>query len=118
MGRAQPFAATVNAPAPALIWCPFADEASALPVVDRLLAEGLVACANILPPMRSLYIWQGKRGDERECAVLFKTNAALLDAAVARLDALHPYETPAAIGWVADASAPGAAEWLGGLRLT
>ena len=108
----------MNPPAPALIWCPFADEGSALPVIDRLLEEGLVACANILPPMRSIYIWGGERGEARECAVLFKTNADLLDATLARLDALHPYDTPAAIGWHAHAAAPAAAQWLAALGVT
>ena len=98
--------------APALIWCPFADEDSALPVIDRLLDEGLVACANVLPPMRALYVWRGERGEARECGVLFKTNAALLDRAIARLALLHPYDTPAAIGWRADSAAPGALAWL------
>ena len=36
----------------ALIWSPFADEASAAVAASQLLDEGLVACANILPPMR------------------------------------------------------------------
>ena len=99
----------------ALIWCPFADEASAADAAGTLLDEGLVACANILPPMRSLYRWQGQRGEARECAALFKTAAPLLDAAVARLAAIHPYEAPAVLGWQADAVAPATAAWLDGL---
>lgn len=99
----------------ALIWCPFADEASAAHAAGTLLDEGLVACANILPPMRSLYSWQGQRGEARECAALFKTAAPLLDAAVARLAAIHPYDTPAVMGWQADAVAPATAAWLNAL---
>src|SRR5690606_34158659 len=76
----------------ALIWCPFADEASAAAAANRLLDEGLVACANILPPMRSLYIWRGERGDTREVGVLFKTDASLLERATARLAEIHPYD--------------------------
>ena len=99
----------------ALIWCPFADEASAADAAGTLLDEGLVACANILPPMRSLYVWQGQRGEARECAALFKTAAPLLDAAVARLAAIHPYDTPAITGWLADCAAPATADWLNAL---
>src|SRR5690606_29239467 len=69
----------------ALIWCPFADEDSAARAADALLEEGLIACANILPGVRSIYRWQGERGEARECAVLFKTSAARLDEAVRRL---------------------------------
>jgi periplasmic divalent cation tolerance protein len=96
----------------ALIWCPFADEASAAEAASRLLDEGLVACANILPPMRSLYVWRGERGDTREVGVLFKTDASLLERATARLAEIHPYDTPAALGWRADTAAAATQEWL------
>lgn len=75
----------------ALIWCPFADEDTAAGVARQLLDERLIACANLIPAMRSLYLRQGESGDERECAALFKTDAALLDRAVARIAGLHPY---------------------------
>ena len=96
----------------ALIWCPFADEESAADAANRLLDEGLVACANILPSMRSLYVWQGERGEARECGVLFKTDASLLDRATARLAEIHPYDAPAVLGWRADTAAKPTAEWL------
>jgi periplasmic divalent cation tolerance protein len=100
---------------PALIWSPFADEDSAAAAAARLIEEGLVACANIIPQMRSLYVWRGERGETRECGVLFKTDAALLEQATRRLAELHPYETPAVIGWRADSVAPATAAWLGEL---
>jgi periplasmic divalent cation tolerance protein len=96
----------------ALIWCPFADAASAEAAANRMLDEGLVACANILPPMRSLYVWQGERGEAGEVGVLFKTDAALLDQAAARLAEIHPYDTPAVLGWRADAAAHPTSAWL------
>jgi periplasmic divalent cation tolerance protein len=102
----------VTAEGPALIWCPFGDEESAARLAEQLLDEGLIACANILGPMRSLYVWRGERGDARECAVLFKTDAALLAQATRRIEQLHPYDTPAVIGWRADAATPATAAWL------
>ena len=96
----------------ALIWCPFADEASAVAAANQLLDEKLVACANILGPMRSIYTWQGKREEAAEVAVLFKTDASVLSLATSRLSEIHPYETPAVIGWKADAVPKKTAEWL------
>ena len=96
----------------ALIWSPFADEASAMAAANQMLDEGLVACANILPPMRSLYVWNSERGEASEVGVLFKTDAALLDRATARLAEIHPYDAPAVLGWRADAAAAPTAEWL------
>lgn len=99
----------------ALIWCPFADEASAAEIAGLLLDEGLVACANIVPGVRSLHVWNGERGDSREVGCLLKTRVDLLEVAVARLAALHPYETPAVMGWRCEAAAAATLGWLGTL---
>lgn len=96
----------------ALIWCPFGDIESAEAVAGQLLDERLIACANILPAIRSLYRWNGERGEGTEVAVLFKTRADLLDAAVARLESLHPYEAPAIAGWRCDAAGAATLGWL------
>ncbi len=100
---------------PALVWSPFPDGDSAAAAASALLDERLIACANILPPMRSLYLWRGAHEESEECGALFKTDAALLDRAVARLNQLHPYEEPAVIGWRYDSAAPATAAWLGAL---
>ena len=96
----------------ALIWCPFPDEDNAARVATVLLDEKLIACANLLGEMRSLYEWNGERGDAREVPVLFKTDARLLNAAVARIAELHPYDAPAVLGWRCDVAAPTTAAWL------
>ena len=102
-------------PGAALIWCPFPDEEAAAAAATQLLDEGLVACANLIPAMRSLYQWNGERGDARECGALFKTEAGLLARAIERLEALHPYEAPAVIGWEAGACGNAARAWLAAL---
>jgi periplasmic divalent cation tolerance protein len=99
----------------ALIWSPFASEEAAAETASQLLDEGLIACAILLPGVRSLYLWQGERGEARECGALFKTDAGLLDRAIARLAAIHPYDAPAIAGWRADATPPATAAWLGEL---
>ena len=99
----------------ALIWSPFASKDDAAKAAAALLDEGLIACANLVP-VRSLYVWQGERGEARECGALFKTSEGLLDKAVARLAEIHPYETPAITGWRADAAAVATAAWLAGLE--
>ena len=99
----------------ALIWSAFGDEDSAATAAATLLDEGLVACANLVPGIRSLYVWRGERGDARECGALFKTEASLLERACTRLAEIHPYETPAVSGWRADATAAPTSEWLGEL---
>lgn len=99
----------------AFVWCPFPNEEEAAAAARQLLDERLIACANLLPAMRSIYEWNGERGDAQECGALFKTEAALLDQAIARIAEIHPYETPAIAGWHTDACSPATAEWLTGL---
>ncbi|UVI39916.1 divalent-cation tolerance protein CutA [Qipengyuania spongiae] len=94
-----------------LIWCPFADEESAREVIAGLLAERLIACGNILPGVQSLYFWHGAQDSAGECGSLLKTSAPLLDRAMERLEALHPYDRPAVMGWLA-ATTPATAQWL------
>lgn len=100
---------------PALVWCPFPDRAAAAAAANCLLDEGLIACANMLPGMISLFKWNGERGEAEETGVLLKTNAAMLNRAIARLADMHPYDEPAILGWRCDAAAPGTAAWLGAL---
>lgn len=95
----------------ALIWCPFPDEPAARAAAATLLDERLIACANLLPGVQTLFLWQGARGDAEETAALFKTGAARLDAAMRRLRALHPYDAPAITGWTVRAD-PGTLAWL------
>jgi len=100
---------------PALIWCPFPDQQAAESAIGTLLDEGLIACANVLPAMRSHFVWQGERQVADEVGVLCKTDAALLDKAISRLGALHPYDAPAILGWHCDAALPATALWLAAL---
>jgi periplasmic divalent cation tolerance protein len=100
----------------ALVYAPFPDRESARAVAAMLLDEKLVACANLLGEIEALYEWQGERGEAREIGVLFKTDLQLLKRAVARIEALHPYETPAVLGWKCDAAGAETAAWLGALK--
>jgi periplasmic divalent cation tolerance protein len=62
--------------------------------VRKLLEERLIGCANILPQVRSMYWWEGAIQDDGEVVLLMETPAARVDAAVARLEELHPYDVP------------------------
>ncbi len=75
--------------------CPSIDEARRIGGV--LVDRGLVACANILPGMTSIYVWQGKRHEDSEAVLILKTRAALADRVVAEAKALHPYDNPAVV---------------------
>lgn len=100
----------------ALIYCPFPDRETARAIATQLLDDKLIACANILGEVESLYEWGGERGTAQELGVLMKTHADLLDRAVERLSHLHPYDVPAVLGWQCDATGREAAAWLNSLN--
>jgi periplasmic divalent cation tolerance protein len=63
-------------------------------LAETLVQERLAACVNVLPPMRSIYTWNGavERADERQ--LLIKTTIGRVRDLESRLKVLHPYEIP------------------------
>ncbi len=58
-----------------------------------LLKEKLAACVNIVP-IKSIYLWKGRIEKSKEIMMLIKTNNALAEKALQRINELHPYELP------------------------
>jgi periplasmic divalent cation tolerance protein len=102
----------VSEPRAALIYTPLPDAETARAIAGTLLDERLVACANIMAPMESVFVWEGSRDSATEVPVLFKTTGDKMDEAMRRLGALHPYATPAIVASVCDAAHPDTLEWL------
>jgi periplasmic divalent cation tolerance protein len=87
-------------------------DADAATIARTLIAERLAACVNILPPMTSVYRWQGKVEQDREQQIVIKTAQGRVPALQARLRQLHPYELPEFL--VLDATASDAYfAWVG-----
>jgi len=64
-------------------------------VIGRtLVEERLIACANIVPGIRSIYRWEGQVADDPEVLLVLKTRASRCAAVAARVKALHPYALP------------------------
>ena len=76
----------------ALSTAPNMDTAST--IARALVEEGLCACVNIVPAVRSIYLWDGEVCDGSEVMCVIKTRSDRIDALRERLVALHPYEVP------------------------
>jgi periplasmic divalent cation tolerance protein len=64
-------------------------------MIDTLLAERLIACAQIVGPLASTYEWQGRiERTQQEWLALLKTTTAVADRLLERVAELHSYETP------------------------
>lgn len=99
-----------------IVHCSCPDTASADAIAAALVEERLAACVTALPGVRSTYRWQGRIERSEEILLLIKTVHERLDAVIARIKALHPYELPEVLAveaagglapylqWVADQS--------------
>lgn len=77
-----------------LVLTTVADEATAVELARTLVGERLADCATLLPGARSIYRWEGRIEEAAEVQLLLKTTAECLPALTARLEELHPYQTP------------------------
>lgn len=94
----------------ALVTAP--DAAVAESLVRRLVEEGVVACGNIVPGLRSIYRWRGEVEQADEVLVLFKTTAAGADRLVRRVPELHPYDVPEVLVLAIEAGHGAYLEWI------
>ena len=96
-----------------LIYMTASSDNEALSICETLVAERLVACANILGPMRSIYYWQGKVQRDDEVAVLMKTQARLVEKLSARINDLHSYDCPCVVSLPIAGGHPPFLKWIG-----
>src|SRR5262245_44204283 len=87
-------------------------ETEAETIAKALVEERLVACVNILPPVRSIYRWEDKVTDEREWLMVMKTTTERFSAIEKRVQALHSYQVPEVIALPIVAGAEGYLRWL------
>lgn len=69
-------------------------EKSAKLIAETLVFERFAACAQIGSPITSIYRWKGKVENSEEFPIYIKTSPEKLEAAIARLSEIHPYECP------------------------
>lgn len=79
-----------------------------------LVEERLVACVNLLGPIRSIYRWENAVEDEPEALLVCKTTRALFERMRERVVALHPYSCPEVLALNVEAGHPPYLAWLAG----
>ena len=72
--------------------CPGVEVAGEL--ARALLEDGHAACVNVVPGVRSMYVWKGAVQADDEVLLVIKTTAARFPALRDTLVAKHPYELP------------------------
>lgn len=69
-------------------------EGEAISLSRVLVENGLVACVNIIPGVRSIFKWDGQIAEEQEFLLLAKTVRQEFDPLVSMVKANHSYKVP------------------------
>ena len=87
-------------------------KAEAERVTQSLLEARLIACANIVGPVQSLFHWSGKINKAEEYLILMKSRKGLFGKLSAVVKASHSYDVPEIIALpIIDGSKP-YLDWL------
>lgn len=95
-----------------LIYATFPGDEDAACAGRGLVEQGLAACVNIIPGMRSIYRWQGFVEEADEVVMIAKTQRRLADAVMAYIRAGHAYQNPALLVLPVESGAPDFLGWL------
>ena len=94
--ESEPGAAEIR-PGASMLYVTCASVNEARTIARLLVGERLVACANIVERMQSVYWWQGEIAEEEEAVLLLKTASDRVPAVVERVRNLHGYAVPCVV---------------------
>jgi periplasmic divalent cation tolerance protein len=64
---------------------------------ETLVKEGLAACTNLVPGVKSIFKWKGEMCKEDEVLMLIKSKESLFEELKNRVIDLHSYDVPEVI---------------------
>lgn len=82
-------------------------------IADVLVKARKAACVNIVPGVNSLFWWQGKLDSAKECLLIVKSKASVLDEIVNLVKEHHSYDVPEIIALPIIGGNPDYLEWIG-----
>ena len=88
------------------------DKQEAEVIAQNLLEEKLIACANIVNPVSSLFYWAGKIDYANETLILMKSHRDLFEQICRKVKSLHSYEVPEIIALPIIAGSNSYLEWI------
>ena len=82
-------------------------------IAQHLLEEKLIACANIIGPVSSLFRWSGNMERAEEYLVLMKSRKSLFEKVADAVKTLHSYEVPEILALPVIEGSKDYLDWLG-----
>jgi periplasmic divalent cation tolerance protein len=81
-------------------------------IAGALVEEGLAACCNIIPGIRSVFKWKGEVCKENEALLIVKSKASVFKKLEERVKKLHSYEVPEIIAIPIEAGLKDYLKWV------
>lgn len=81
-------------------------------LAQDLVEQRLAACVNILPPIQSIYRWQGAIEHATELCLVIKSTQACYAGLEAAIRQMHPYDVPEIIAIPVTAGLPAYLSWI------
>lgn len=97
---------------PILVLCTAPDADVGASLARGLVDARLAACVNVVPGLRSFYVWKGAVHDEPEVQLLIKSRLARFVALRDWITEHHPYEVPEIIAVPIEAGSKAYLDWL------
>lgn len=77
------------------VYTAFESLSQAKTLARHLLDQKLIACANLIPNVHSIYPWEGKIEEAEEIILWCKTQDFLIEKIQSVIQESHPYDLPA-----------------------
>ncbi len=95
-----------------LIYVTVKDKEEARRIGAKLLEDRLIACANILDGLTSIYRWEGEVCASQEALLLAKTTEEKIPLVVDSIRAMHSYELPCIVAFPITSGLPEFMKWV------
>jgi len=95
-----------------MVLCTFPNAEEARQIGTQLVELQVAACVNLIPQIESIYRWEGEIKRESEVLALIKTTVNNFRELEARIQELHPYETPEVIAVPIDRGSTAYLSWI------
>jgi periplasmic divalent cation tolerance protein len=82
-------------------------------IAQHLLKKRLIACANIIGPVSSIFRWSGKIDKAEEYLILIKSRKDLFGKLSEAVKALHSYKVPEILAFPIVDGSKAYLDWLG-----
>ena len=95
-----------------VVLCTAPDAEVAAKLARGMVESKLAACVNVIPGLRSFYVWKGELCDDAEVQLVIKTRQERLDALSEWIQLNHPYDEPEILHLPVAGGSPSYLDWL------